>query len=136
MAAHDAAGAASVYRESLQRFPQARSLAYGYADALFDARRFDTLLDFLESRLRQNQADARLYAIQAKTYAALGKRFQQHRAQAEAYALEGQLGAAIEQLQYAQQAKDGDFYEQSAVDARLRELRQQQAEEDRQKKDL
>lgn len=136
MAAHDAAGAASVYRESLQRFPQARSLVYGYADALFDARRFDTLLDFLESRLRQNQADARLYAIQAKTYAALGKRFQQHRAQAEAYALEGQLGAAIEQLQYAQQAKDGDFYEQSAVDARLRELRQQQAEEDRQKKDL
>ena len=46
------------------------------------------------------------------------------------------MGAAIEQLQYAQQAKDGDFYEQSAVDARLRELRQQQAEEDRQKKDL
>lgn len=136
MAARDAAGAADVYRESLQRFPRAKSLVYGYANALFDGRRLDVLLNFLESQLRQNQGDAQLYAMQAKTYAALGKRLQQHRAQAEAYALEGRLGAAIEQLQYAQQAKDGDFYEQSAVDARLRELRQQQMEEDMQKRDL
>ena len=136
MAARDVAGAADVYRESLQRFPLAKSLVYGYANALFDGRRLDVLLKFLESQLRQNQGDAQLYAMQAKTYAALGKQLQQHRAQAEAYALEGRLGAAIEQLQYAQQSKDGDFYEQSAVDARLRELRQQQMEEDQQKKEL
>ena len=35
----------------------------------------------------------------------------------------------MEQLQFAQQASDGNFYEQSAVDARLRELRKLKEEE-------
>ena len=65
----------------------------------------------------------------------MGKRLQQLRAQAEFYYLQGQLGQAVEQLQFAQQATDGNFYEQSVVDARLRELRQLQAEEDKRKRD-
>ena len=73
-----------------------------------------------------------LYGLQAKNYAALGQRVQQCRAQAEFYFLQGQLGPAIEQLQFAQQEKNGDFYELSAVDARLRELRKLQIEEEKQ----
>ena len=53
-------------------------------------------------------------------------------AQAEAYALQGSLPAAIEQLQLAQKSGDGDFYQLSTVDARLRDLRAQLAQ---QKKD-
>ena len=37
----------------------------------------------------------------------------------------------VEQLQFAQQAADGNFYEQSAVDARLRELRQLRVEDEK-----
>jgi hypothetical protein len=37
-------------------------------------------------------------------------------------------------LQFAQQETDGNFYEQSVVDARLRELRQLQADEEKQKR--
>src|SRR5947207_3353596 len=55
--------------------------------------------------------------------AAQGKVLQQHRYLAESYALYGQNTAAIEQLMLAQKATDGDFYEHSQVDARLRELR-------------
>ena len=134
LALGDNAGALAIYREALQRFPQAKSLVYGYADALYAGRHLDQALTFLESQLQLNLADSRLYNIQAKTYAAQGRRLPQHRAQAEAYVLLGQLGAAIEQLQYAQQATDGNFYEQSAVDARLRELRQIQADDAKQKK--
>jgi predicted Zn-dependent protease len=36
--------------------------------------------------------------------------------------LKGNLSAAIEQLRFAQASDDGDFYERSAVNARLREL--------------
>jgi predicted Zn-dependent protease len=36
--------------------------------------------------------------------------------------LRGNLAAAIEQLRLAQSSADGDFYERSSVDARLREL--------------
>ena len=73
--------------------------------------------------------DARLYALQAKTYAALGKRTAQHQAQAEVYVLQGSLPAAIEQLQIARSAGDGDFYQLSVIDARLKELRAQHAQE-------
>ncbi|MBL8443346.1 MAG: M48 family peptidase, partial [Zoogloeaceae bacterium] len=58
-----------------------------------------------------------------------------HRAQAEVYVRQGSLPAAIEQLESARRANDGDFFELSAVDARLRtlkaELRAQREEEAR-----
>jgi predicted Zn-dependent protease len=79
-------------------------------------------------------SDARAHALQSRTYARLGKRLQQHRAQAEAYALLGQLGLAVEQMELAQKSGDGNFYEQSRVDARLREMKQRQAEEAKQAK--
>lgn len=128
-AAGDPAGAQLIYREALQRFPQAKSLVYGYAEALYASRQYDAAVAFLDAQLQLDLADYKLYGQQARTYAALGKRLQQHRAQAEFYLLRGQLGSAVEQLQFAQQASDGNFYEQSAVDARLRELRTLQAEE-------
>ena len=64
-----------------------------------------------------------------KAYAALGKRLLQHQAQAEYYCLQGSLPAAIEQLQLARGAGDGDFYQLSVVDARLKELRAQHTAE-------
>jgi predicted Zn-dependent protease len=91
-------------------------------------------LKFIESQLQLYSSDFKLYGLQAKTYAALGKRLPQHRAQSEFYALQGQLSEAIEQLILAQRATDGSFYEQSVVDARMRELRKQQAEELKQKR--
>lgn len=133
-AANDHGGAQAIFRDALQRFPQSRALVYGYAESLYAGRQYDQALTFLDAQLQLYLSDFRLYGLQAKTYAALGKRLQQHRAQAEFYVLQGQLGPAVEQLQLAQRAGDGNFYEQSVVDARLRELRKQQAEEAKQKR--
>lgn len=112
----------AAYREALRANPGRRALAYGYADALINARRADEALGFLSSKLESSIADPRLYELQARGYSATGKRMQQHRAQAEAYALRGNLPGAIEQLQIAQRAGDGDFYQKSSVEARLKEL--------------
>ena len=125
----DLDGALKVYSEALQRFPQAKSLVYGYAEAMYAARQYEKAQVFLDNQLQLNFSDYKLFGLQARNFAAQGKRLQQHRAQAEFYMLQGQLAQAVEQLQYAQQASDGNFYEQSAVDARLRELRRLQAEE-------
>ncbi len=124
-----------IYREALQRFPQAKSLIYAYADSLYAAGAYTQALSFLEAQLQKDSEDYRLHGLQARTFAAVGKRLQQHRAQAEYYFLQGQLGQAVEQLQFAQKESDGNFYEQSAVDARLRELRKLQMEEDKRKRD-
>ena len=130
----DLPAAQTIYRDALQRFPQAKSLVYGYAESLYSGRQYDQGLQFIESQLQLNSVDYTLYGLQAKTYAALGKRLLQHRAQAEFYLLQGRIGAAVEQLQFAQHETDGNFYEQSAVDARLRELRKLQVEDDKLKK--
>ncbi|HNI73588.1 MAG TPA: tetratricopeptide repeat protein, partial [Accumulibacter sp.] len=133
-AAGDSSGAIAVYRQALQRFPQSKSLIYGYAEAMLAGRQHEQALNFLSSQLAVHGNDDKLYALQAKTFAAAGKRLQQHRAQAEAYLLQGQLGAAVEQMTFAQQAGDGNFFEQSAVDARLRELKKLLADELKEKR--
>ncbi|KFB72546.1 MAG: TPR repeat-containing protein YfgC precursor [Candidatus Accumulibacter phosphatis] len=134
MAANDLAGALAIYRDALQRYPQSRSLVYGYAEALLAGGNHEQGQLFLDSQLQVYSSDYKLYGLQARTFAAAGRRLQQHRAQAEFYLLQGQLGPAVEQLQFAQKASDGTFFEQSAVDARLRELRKLQAEEAKEKR--
>jgi len=112
----------AAYRDALRANPGRRALAYGYADALITAKRPGEAIEFLTFRLEARSADPKLYELQARGYAATGKRLLQHRALAESYALRGNLTGAIEQLQIAQKSGDGDFYQQSSVEARLKEL--------------
>ncbi len=121
-----------ILRAAMQRYPHARALTYALIEMKVSAggtASVDEAISLTRRELQLTPGDARLLALQAKAYAAQGKRLHQHRAQAEAYLIEGQLDAAILQLDLARQAGDGDFYEQSEVDARLRELRQRKQEE-------
>jgi len=127
--AGNADGALTTLRQALQRFPDWLPLIYDQAEALRQAGRHAEALATLVEPLRQNPRDLRLRALQAQSYAGLGKRLLQHQAQAELYVLRGSLPAAIEQLQLAQAAGDGNFYELSVVEARLKELRALHAQE-------
>jgi beta-barrel assembly-enhancing protease len=122
-AAGNRAAALDMYAAAIQRFPRRRALLYAYADALLDARRPERALQVTSQALDALPADHRLYRLQARAYAVLGQRLQQHRAQAEAYLLMGSLPAAIEQLQIGLRSGDGDYYELSSAEARLKELR-------------
>jgi beta-barrel assembly-enhancing protease len=130
-ASGDVTGAASLLAEARNRYPHSRPVLYAHVDALQAAQRNEEALRLLVDALRTYPGDARLYALQSKTYAALGKRLLQHQALAEVYVLQGSLPAAIEQLQLARGAGDGDFYQLSVVDARLRELRALHAQDSR-----
>ena len=110
------------YREALRANPNRTALIYGYVDALFAANRAADAVKFLDGRTDGRPADPKLYEFQARAYSALGKRLLEHSALAEVYVLQGNFPAAIEQLQIAQKAGDGDFYQKSSVEARLKEL--------------
>jgi predicted Zn-dependent protease len=125
----DRAGAARLLGESHARYPNSRPLLYAHADALHEAGENEQAMKLIADSIRLYPRDAYLYSLQAKTFASLGKRTAQHHAQAEVYALQGSLPAAIEQLQLARSAGDGDFYQLSVIDARLKELRAQHAQE-------
>jgi predicted Zn-dependent protease len=129
LALGDRAGAAALLGEAHAKFPHSRPLLYAHAEALYEAGRNQQAQTLLIDSLRLHPRDPRLYQLQAKNYAALGKRAAQHQAQAEVYVLQGSLPAAIEQLQLARAAGDGDFYQLSVVDVRLKELRAQHAQE-------
>jgi predicted Zn-dependent protease len=116
---------------ALQRYPGRLPLIYAYAQSLQQAGRHPEALATLSEPVRRHPEDPRLRALQAQTYAALGRRLLQHQAQAELYLLRGSVPAAIEQLQLARAAGDGNFYELSAVEARLKELRARHAQDER-----
>ncbi|MGD9788411.1 MAG: M48 family metalloprotease [Sulfuricellaceae bacterium] len=112
------------YRSSLRLYPNHRALVYGLGNALLETGRLAEAEKFVRSRLNGNfSQDSRLYELQAKIYAAEGKPMLSHQSQAEAYVRLGNLTAAIEQLQIALKYGSGDFYQQSIVEARLKELR-------------
>ncbi len=110
------------YRSALFTFPGRRALNYGYATALLDTGRPQQAVEFLDERAEQSPSDPRLYELQARAFAAMGKQLPRHQAQAEAYLLRGNVRGAIEQLRIAQSSGDGDFYQKSSVEARLKEL--------------
>ena len=128
---NDVAGAGRVLAQARARYPASRALLYEQVEVLQDAGRHDQATALLNEAVRNSPGDARLRALQSRSYAALGKRLLQHQAQGEYYALQGSVPAAIEQLQLARGAGDGDFYQLSVVDARLKELRAQQSAEGR-----
>jgi beta-barrel assembly-enhancing protease len=121
--AQEQEAAIACFRDALKTFPQHRTLTYEYADLLLAASRADPALETINRRLQISAEDPKLYLLQARAYALQGKRLAQHRATGEAYARMGNVRGAVEQMQIALKSGDGDFYQLSATEARLRELR-------------
>ncbi len=117
------------FREASQAHPGHRALTYEHAEALLQARQAEVALKVVDARLASYPDDHRLYLFQARAHALLNRRLAQHRSQAEAYVRMGALSAALEQLQIGLKAGDGDYFQMSAAEARLRQLRVLDAEE-------
>jgi predicted Zn-dependent protease len=122
-AAREIEGTIDCYQTALRAFPRNRAITYEYVEALLQAQRADAALSVVNAGLQLSTDDPKLYMLQARAYALQGKRLAQHRATGEAYARMGNLRGAVEQMQIALRSGDGDFYQLSATEARLRELR-------------
>jgi predicted Zn-dependent protease len=127
----DAATAVKLFEAGLVKYPNKMQLVYDYPEALLKAGRAADAAAFCERQLARFTNDGPLHLIAARAYAALGKRLMQHRHQGEYYAWQGNLRGAVDQLELAAKAADGDFYQASVVDARLRVLRREAAEQQR-----
>lgn len=128
LAARNGDAAVRLLEAAQTRFPDSRSLRYARIDALLQAGRNAEAASTARAGAQRRAGDVRMWALLARAESALGHRTAGHRAQAEVYALQGALLAAIEQLEIARRAGDGDFYELSAVDARMRELKAEERE--------
>ena len=114
---------------ALTRYPNKMQLVYDYPDALLRANRVANAITFVEAQLLRFPGNGRLHRIAARSYADQGKRLKQHFHQGEFYAWRGDLKGAIVQLELAIKAGDANFYESSVVETRLRELRREIVEQ-------
>ncbi|MCL2590889.1 MAG: M48 family metalloprotease [Betaproteobacteria bacterium] len=123
MARRDTDAAINAFSAACKAFPESMSAAYALADAQITGGRAQDAERNVRRALASRSSDMRLWGLLARANGALGKHTAQHRAQAEVYALQGDYRATVEQLELARRSKDGDFYELSAVEARLHEIR-------------
>ncbi len=111
------------YRTASERFPQHRALVYDYANILLQQGQYNEALKLLNAQLQTRGNDARLYELQARTFAALGRAQEEHHALAYNYILHGNLRGAIEQLELARQSGN-DYYELSTIESELKQFRE------------
>jgi predicted Zn-dependent protease len=114
---------AGFYRSATLNFPQNRALVYDYAEILLESRSFPEALKLLNEQILLHPNDPRLYELQAKTYAALGKKQLEHHALAYNFILHGNLRGAIDQLELAKQAGT-DYYELSTIETELKQFKE------------
>jgi beta-barrel assembly-enhancing protease len=107
-------------------FPHHRALIYSYNEVLLQENRYPEAITLLNQQIIAHPNDARLYELQAKCYAALGKKQQEHHALAYFYILHGNLRNSIEQLELAKQAGNS-FQELSMIETELRQFREIEA---------
>ncbi|HLP98740.1 MAG TPA: M48 family metalloprotease [Sideroxyarcus sp.] len=111
------------YRTALKNFPQHHALIYDYAEMLLQERHYQDALKLLDEQVAQNGNDPRLYELQARAYAALGRPQEEHHALAYYRILHGDLFGAIEQLELAKQSGN-DYYQLSTIESELRQFRE------------
>ena len=117
------------FESALAKYPNKMQLVYDYPEALMKAGRNADAAAFIEKELERFPNDGPLHQTAARAYAALDKKLMQHKHQGEYYAWQGNLKGAVDQMELASKANDGDFYQLSVVDTRLRALRREVAEQ-------
>lgn len=117
------------YAAGLARYPDNRALIFGYAEHYLAIKQPDKAVKLVLSKQSLYADDAYLYDLLAKAYSMQNKSLLSHQAQSEAYYRKYDLVRAIEQMDLAAKANDGDFYQQSIVEARLKQFRLMAADE-------
>lgn len=120
--------AAKIFLAGLKAYPNHRALIHGYAEHLVALQQWQELIKLIEDKQSLYPDDPVLYEIKSKAYHALNQHLLAHQAQAEAQYRRYNLEKSIEQMELAIKANDGDFYQQSIVEARLKVLKQQMNE--------
>ena len=115
--------AASQYAAALKLYPDNRALIYGYTEHFLAIKQPELGIKLIKEKQGLYPYDAFMYELLAKAYAMQNKNLLSHQAQGEAYFRQYDLVRAIEQMDIASKANDGDFYQASIVEARLKELR-------------
>ena len=111
------------YTKALNIYPNYRALIYGLAEHYLMMNDPDRSIKLINDKLNLYPDDSYFYELLSKAYAKEGKELLQYQAQAEAYYRKFNLPQAIQQMEMAVKSKDGNFYQKSIVESRLKQLK-------------
>ncbi len=120
--------ALQIYADTTALYPGNKVLVRGYADALIQAGQAKKALEVIDRYGRLHALDAVLYKLRANAHQQAGNPAESHIALSEHYYLNGEIGAAIHQLELASQRSGNDFYRNSRIEARLKQLQNERAQ--------
>ena len=118
--------AKKIYEQNLNFFPSNRSFIYGLADLYLETQDSEKAIKLLKENEQKFSQDPILYKLFAKGYANQGKKLLQYENSAEAAYYNFNLQEAIIRMDLAIKANDGDFYQKSRVESRLKQFQKEQ----------
>ena len=121
----DLNSAYQVLSRSIKKYPKHRIFIYGLANYFIEKKLATEAIKFLRSYVLVFRNDSNLYELLAKAYSLKGMRLLQYESLAESFYYKYNLQEAIAQMDMAVRAADGDFYQKSRVEARLKQLQKE-----------
>ncbi len=112
-------------KKALTRYPNYRAFVYELANYYIEIKSIKEAIKLLQNYVLAFKTDPELYKLLAKAYSLNGKQLLQYESLAEAFYYKYNLGEAIVQMDMAVRARDGNFYEKSRVEARLKQLQRE-----------
>ena len=123
MARNQVGQARQIADRALARWPENQGVGLAAVEALLKNNETSAALNQLDNLIERWPEEPRFYQLQAQAFERLGEPVKARRAMADYYEKMGALAAAVEQLQQAR-GLSKDFYEQSELDVRIRELQE------------
>ena len=117
--------AVTFFEKAIIEYPNHWQLHYDLPDVLLRAKLPKRALASLEKSLLRQPDDVQLLDLAARASADAGMKMKQHRYLGELYARQANLRGALDQFELAAKAGDGDYFEASYVEARVREMKRE-----------
>ena len=117
--------AVAFFERAIVEYPNHWQLHYDLPEVLLRAKQPGNALASLEKSLVRKPGDVQLLDLAARACADAGMKMKQHRFLGELYAQQANLPGALDQFELASKAGDGDYYEASYVEARVREMKRE-----------
>ena len=121
----DMTAANSSLKKAIKKYPNYRAFVYGLANYFIETKSANEAIKILQSYIMTFKTDPELYKLLAKAYSLNGKKLLQYESLAESFYYRYNLQEAIVQMDMAVKSSDGNFYEKSRVESRLKQLQQE-----------
>ena len=121
--------ALQIAQATLKAYPQSYAAGAAMVNAYLKLGRTNDAIAWLKARTKAQPDEVVWWGKLSNAYDQAKNVPMRHYALGEKYALEGAWPSAIEQLKIARSSGSSDFYQNSTIDARLREMQKQYQEE-------